>query len=560
MDHMDAAKLIREIEILGSLMPEHVPPGTRIGNGEAVVERSVSAREVVDAIEATERDGIRALILVIDCIGGDLDAGCRVFNRLRAFSDAGGGTVAYVREGQTASTGPLVVEAADLVLMHPRAKLVFHGSHGPHGVDTGAADEAYAELLHRRTGFPLEKLLAYCADPYVLCELHDLAALRTGFADFAAASLESARSCARLLAQGVRPEAFGTPRAVRLAAGAAPPLVLNRVPGGVAAHVTQSSDSSFVGNPWVSTDVAMQTMAARNLVGRTAPAPNTGGDLMDVWGVLFVNGRWIIVGGETGAYAYPFAARSYDGSTWSTVYMPSGVFGAPLRAVVWNESTYVVVGSQRCYTSPDAITWTQRTIGAFQWNGLAWDGAQHVAVGQRIATSPDGITWTERATPTTSLMSVCWTGTAWVAVGGLVAYRSTDGVTWNSTVLPGSAGAFDAYMTVTAMPGRVVAMGVNNAAAYSDDGGATWTQIMLPALPDGGSRVVNSVIWTGSIFVAVQDSSGPAAVFTSSDGRFWSIGSSAMPNPNGYTAIGWSGSGLLLAGPSVIATSHVGRA
>src|SRR4051812_6792240 len=68
--------------------------------------------------------------------------------------------------------------------------------------------------------------------------------------------------------------------------------------------------------------------------------------------------------------------------------------------------------------------WTQRHWRPTEnWlTAVAWTGAQLVAVGDSgtILTSPDGITWTNRSSGTDQgLSSITWTGTQLVAVGGL---------------------------------------------------------------------------------------------------------------------------------------------
>ena len=109
---------------------------------------------------------------------------------------------------------------------------------------------------------------------------------------------------------------------------------------------------------------------------------------------------------------------SPDGSTWTLRTSPfDGGFG---QCVAWNGSLWVAGGqdafptsSTLIATSPDGVTWTRRTT---PWDGLANDpypnaiawsstesqfvaaifvsGASALAIG----TSPDGVTWTERTT------------------------------------------------------------------------------------------------------------------------------------------------------------------
>ena len=68
---------------------------------------------------------------------------------------------------------------------------------------------------------------------------------------------------------------------------------------------------------------------------------------------------------------------------------------------VYGPSLWMIAGhSGLLATSPDGVTWTQRTssFGMSSIYGLAHDGTKWVAGGYsgKIATSPDGVTWTQR--------------------------------------------------------------------------------------------------------------------------------------------------------------------
>lgn len=61
--------------------------------------------------------------------------------------------------------------------------------------------------------------------------------------------------------------------------------------------------------------------------------------------------------------------------------------------------------STRVMTSPDGITWTNRTASvANNWQSVTYGNGLYVATsstgtGDRIMTSPNGITWTTRTSP-----------------------------------------------------------------------------------------------------------------------------------------------------------------
>jgi len=109
------------------------------------------------------------------------------------------------------------------------------------------------------------------------------------------------------------------------------------------------------------------------------------------------------------------------------MWVAVGVGGAPIRYSTDNGGTWIAV-------SPN----TFNTAG----NGVAWNGAQWVAVGtdtggKTIAYSTNGGSWTSVSTSTfnTAGTGIAWNGSVWVATGkdttGNTMYTSPDGVTWS---------------------------------------------------------------------------------------------------------------------------------
>jgi hypothetical protein len=152
---------------------------------------------------------------------------------------------------------------------------------------------------------------------------------------------------------------------------------------------------------------------------------------------------------------------SADGATWESPTQPAFVTGGIWRAVTWGgpagQELFVAVAySGAVMTSPDGVTWTQRTSAAGnQWFGITWGdppGAtqgQFVAVadsgaGNRVMTSPDGITWTARSTNDNNWNDVTFGGplgeekfvaVAWGGDGNRV-MTSPDGITWTTRSTP----------------------------------------------------------------------------------------------------------------------------
>jgi hypothetical protein len=98
-----------------------------------------------------------------------------------------------------------------------------------------------------------------------------------------------------------------------------------------------------------------------------------------------------------------------------------------------------VAGSSANYaTSPDGITWTERTTlpAANNWNGGCY-GEKHVVTfggGSTYATSTDGLSWTSRTFPEAMKANIIWDGTYyWIpASSGSTIYTSTDAITWTA--------------------------------------------------------------------------------------------------------------------------------
>lgn len=134
---------------------------------------------------------------------------------------------------------------------------------------------------------------------------------------------------------------------------------------------------------------------------------------------------------------------SPDGITWtqrtgadSLQRLAIGL--SPTLAVILNQAS-----TNHIETSPDGITWTQRTLPATaSWKAVTWNARSSkfmaIAVNQ-LATSPDGATWTSTGTPpfSTSARALVCFGRVWVAFGSdggfsyLLKYSVDDGATWS---------------------------------------------------------------------------------------------------------------------------------
>ena len=144
--------------------------------------------------------------------------------------------------------------------------------------------------------------------------------------------------------------------------------------------------------------------------------------------IIFANNQFIVVGSEG------IILTSPDGITWTQ--RTSGI-NTNLLSITFGNNLFVAVGPNCILTSADGITWTNRSSGTITgYNSVCYGNNLFVAVNMtdRIATSPDGITWTQRTSSGTqkALKDITFGNDLFVAVGvGGVILTSSDGITWN---------------------------------------------------------------------------------------------------------------------------------
>lgn len=268
-----------------------------------------------------------------------------------------------------------------------------------------------------------------------------------------------------------------------------------------------------------------------------AENPGTTRSLRDV---VWTGSQFVVVG-------FLAVMTSPDGVAW-TLQASSWVL---LFSVASDPSGNLMgVGdSGQVMTSPDGVTWTDQVaeITYNDFDDVAWNGSDFVAVGRYVLHSPDGYSWS--VVDTESEYGVAWSGSLWVAVGydGRV-ISSPDGITWTSE----TSGTSEILWKITWGDAQFVVVGYNGIVLTSPDGmtwtsqtsgigehlyAVTWNGMLYVAVgrrgtiltsPNGvdwadRSQVttaqLNDVCWTGTRFVAVGGGSG--TVYTSEDGVTW---------------------------------------
>lgn len=219
-----------------------------------------------------------------------------------------------------------------------------------------------------------------------------------------------------------------------------------------------------------------------------------------------------------GFVCYPELGVVPYGQVWTY----SGIAGPPdLYDVAYGSNLFVAVGAAGAiYSSPDAITWTQRVpgsgVGTGNFRGISYANGRFVAVGllaNPVTYSDDGITWfTPITTPTGSCQDVAYGNGIWVAVGNArTRISSNNGVTWTT-------GVTDAALTnalgVTFGNGIFCIVGASGNIVTTVDG-VTLSVVSIPS-----ASVLVDVAFGNQTFVAL-DANGQ--IFTSTDTTTWTL-------------------------------------
>jgi hypothetical protein len=216
--------------------------------------------------------------------------------------------------------------------------------------------------------------------------------------------------------------------------------------------------------------------------------------------VAFGAGLFVAAGAE-GAIA-----TSTSGNFW-TQRVQNGIGGAYQRRIAYGGGLFVVVddhpGSGTAVrTSADGITWTLNAGGGLQFvgnrAGLAYGGGLWVVVdrgngsGSTVYyTSPDGITWTQRTLPVTAdWRSIAYGDGAFVVVSSgtpSTTLTSTDGLTWTQRAFPTGSGwravAFGGDRFVALNSGSTIAATASpTLSAFSNIAAATSSSLALSGL------------------------------------------------------------------------------
>lgn len=278
--------------------------------------------------------------------------------------------------------------------------------------------------------------------------------------------------------------------------------------------------------------------------------------------ICFGNNRWIAVGNGSGSGEI---GESLDGKSWSLTQENSATYYS-LDNVAYGNGTFVALSqlgilvstdglswSPGSVTSPDSSTYPQGLTASVYGNGLwvAVDNLFFTEEGWGILTSTDGVSWNETilsgsyAQPT----AITYGNGTYVIVGyGGLLLTSPDGANWtNRSFTTGQA------MTgVTYAGGKFVAVANNGQILTAADATGQWTATSVSV------NGFNAIGYGGGLFLAVGSVSG-AQVYTSTDGANWTNATSYLPSTivsSSLNGAAYGNSAFVVAGDSgVVAVS-----
>jgi hypothetical protein len=257
---------------------------------------------------------------------------------------------------------------------------------------------------------------------------------------------------------------------------------------------------------------------------------------------IYAGGRFVAVGANTDAITRATVVPvqySTDGVNWTRAAANSAF--TSLNAITYGQQLYVAVGpNSGIFTSPDAVTWTQRTLNVTSTLTAVTAGPNAFVAassGQAIYSSLDGITWTQRVANTGMACRAAAYGNGhYVVVGDGGGIRhSTDGSTWTAA----TSGVTANLLTVRWWEDvGFIAAGASGTMLSSIDG-ITWQQ-----RETGVAENIAAITKTPIGFVAAGGTQGTLLV--SLDGISWSL--SALPADKTIRGLAASSSAIVAVG------------
>lgn len=246
-----------------------------------------------------------------------------------------------------------------------------------------------------------------------------------------------------------------------------------------------------------------------------------------LYGAAYGNGIWMF-GDSQGIVTYSTSPLE----SWSYA---SAAAGGNLSLSFGNNIFVAASTAGSISTSLNGASWTSRTVpSVVQFNVIAYGDGLFVVGGNSntLITSPDGITWTAKTiTGLTNVRGVCYNGSRWLAIGstGKAAYSDDGGDTWTSTA-DAIVGTANFNMPNMLSYGNGIWGYINHAnQAYKSSDGLTWSATTSPF------NDATSLNFGEGLFFAT----GYTGIATSPDMVTWT--NVTITGLNGYRWSSWFG-------------------
>ena len=255
----------------------------------------------------------------------------------------------------------------------------------------------------------------------------------------------------------------------------------------------------------------------------------------------------IIMGGVSGALIY----SSDNGASWTTV---TAFTSGAITGISYNNGRYVAVDSNGIIFSSDNVAsgWTQVYDSGKILNAIITDGSVFVAVGEQypgtegiICKSSNGIDWETIEGVFPNFYAICYDSKKFHAVGaGGIVWASEDGSTWTQTATIG----FDCRGI--SYDGKYIAGGQGGQIAYSNDG-RNWHNGTVTRTSGTSVSHIRAIASAYGVYYSVcYLSNGYGEVWTSNNGRDWTVCYSTDAANTRLWAVGFIGTGILASGDS----------
>lgn len=255
----------------------------------------------------------------------------------------------------------------------------------------------------------------------------------------------------------------------------------------------------------------------------------------------------IIMGGVSGALVY----SSDNGASWTTV---TAFTSGAITGISYNNGRYVAVDSNGIIFSSDNVAsgWTQVYDSGKILNAIITDGSVFVAVGEQypgtegiICKSANGIDWETIGGVFPNFYAICYDSKKFHAVGaGGIVWASEDGSTWTQTATIG----FDCRGI--SYDGKYIAGGQGGQIAYSNDG-RNWHNGTVTRTSETSVSHIRAIASAYGVYYSVCYLSNEyGEVWTSNNGRDWTVCYSTDAANTRLWVVGFIGTGILASGDS----------